>query len=181
RIEPVARAASARDSRAAVPAASRQDPPPLASSWPASSSNQPPATPAPPTPDNPSAPRADERPAAEAPRAPEPPQHTFEELVVSAQTVIGLQTETNLSSETARVEDRVDARVTRDVKVGDRVAIPSGARAIGSVMQVERGGKFKERASIGVRFHTIVLADGTKLPIATETIHRYADPPTNST
>src|SRR5262249_15129868 len=69
---------------------------------------------------------------------------------------------------------------TRDVKVGDRVAIPAGAHAIGSVMQVERGGKFKERASIGVRFHTLVLADGTKLPISTETIYRYGDAPGNS-
>jgi hypothetical protein len=28
-------------------------------------------------------------------------------------------------------------------------------------MQVERGGKFKERARLGIRFHTLVLADGT--------------------
>jgi hypothetical protein len=178
RNEPAPRMASARAAQTATPATPRQDPPPLASSWP-SSANQPPATPAPVTPENPqSAPRADEHPAAE-PRAPEPPQHTFEELVVSSQTVIGLQTETKLSSETARIEDRVDARVTRDVKVGDRVAIPSGAHAIGSVMQVERGGKFKERASIGVRFHTLVLADGTKLPITTETIYRYGEAPGN--
>ena len=89
---------------------------------------------------------------------------------MSADSVIGLQTENRVSSETARVEDRVDARVTRDVRVGDRVAIPAGARALGSVMQVERGGKFKERARLGIRFHTLVLADGTRMPISTETI-----------
>src|SRR6185503_5366521 len=99
--------------------------------------------------------RPDER-AVEPQRAPEPPQKTFEELVVSASSVIGLQTETRITSENARVEDRVEARVTRDVKVGDRVAIPAGARAIGSVMVVERGGKFKERARLGIRFHTLV-------------------------
>ena len=38
---------------------------------------------------------------------------------MSADSVIGLQTETPISSEHARVEDRVEARVTRDVKVGD--------------------------------------------------------------
>lgn len=182
RNEPAPRSAAARDMRTAAPAAARHDPPPLASSWPSSTAGQPPAPPpAPVTPENPQpAPRAEEHPATEPPRAPEPPTHTFEELVVSSQTVIGLQTETRLSSETARVEDRVEARVTRDVKVGDHVAIPSGAHAIGSVMQVERGGKFKERASIGVRFHTLVLADGTKLPISTETIYRYGDAPGNS-
>ena len=94
--------------------------------------------------------------------------------------MIGLQTENRLSSETARVEDRVEARVTRDVKVGDRVAIPAGARALGSVMQVERGGKFKERARLGIRFHTLVLADGTRLPISTETIFREGEAPGNS-
>jgi hypothetical protein len=178
RSEPAARSASVHETRTPPRVAARQDPAPLASSWPSSAAGQPPANPAPPAPADPQ-PRAEEHPAAEPPRVPEPPQHTFEELVVTPQTVIGLQTETKLSSETARVEDRVDARVTRDVKVGDRVAIPSGAHAIGSVMQVERGGKFKERASIGVRFHTLVLADGTRLPISTETIYRYGEAPGN--
>jgi hypothetical protein len=109
------------------------------------------------------------------------PERAFEELVVSADSVIGLQTETRITSETARVEDRVEARVTREVKVGDRVAIPAGARALGSVMQVERGGKFKERARLGIRFHTLVLADGTRVPISTETIYRDGEAPGNST
>src|SRR5262249_8865890 len=108
-----------------------------------------------------------------------PPQKTYDELVVSTDSVIGLQVETPLSSEHARIEDRVEARVSRDVRVGDRVAIPAGARALGSVTQVERGGKFKERARLGIRFHTLVLADGTRLPIQTETIYRYGDAPGN--
>ena len=178
RVEPPARTAPARQARVEP---KRQDPPPLASTWPTSASQQPPAPPAPPAQvDPPQAPRADERPAVEPQRPPEPPQHTVEELVVSAQTVIGLATETRLSSETSRVEDRVDARVTRDVRVGDRIAIPAGAHAIGSVMQVERGGKFKERARLAVRFHTIVLADGTRIPISTDTISREGEPPSTS-
>jgi hypothetical protein len=91
--------------------------------------------------------------------------------------VIGLETENRISSETARVEDQVEARVTRDVKVGDTIAIPAGARAIGSVTVVERGGKFKERARIGIRFTTLVLADGTRLPMTTEAIYREGDAP----
>jgi hypothetical protein len=136
----------------------------------------PPAVDTPPAP----APRPETRVAQEpAPsRAPEPvPQATFEELVVAANSVIGLQTETRVSSETARVEDRVEARVTRDVRVGDKVAVPAGARAIGSVTLVERGGKFKERARLGIRFHTLVLADGTRLPMSTETIYRDGEAP----
>jgi hypothetical protein len=104
----------------------------------------------------------------------------LEEVVVSSNSVIGLQTETRVSSETARVEDRVEARVTRDVKVGDVIAIPSGARALGTVTLVERGGKFKDRARLGIRFTTLVLADGTRLSMNTETIYREGDEPGNS-
>ncbi|HEY7474551.1 MAG TPA: TrbI/VirB10 family protein [Vicinamibacterales bacterium] len=107
----------------------------------------------------------------------EPPAPVLEELVVSAQSVIGLQMETSVSSETARLEDDVVARVTRDVKVGDRVAIPAGARAQGEVTLVERGGRLRERARLGVRFTSIVLADGTRLPILTETVLREGDSP----
>ena len=118
---------------------------------------------------------------AEAPAPPPPPQHTFDELVISRDSVIGLQSDTTVSSETARVEDRVEARVTRDVKVADRVAIPAGSRAIGYVTAVERGGKFKEQARLAIRFQTIVLADGTRLPISTSAIEREGDAKGNST
>jgi len=141
-------------------------------------------TPAPPAPvivESAPAPRPDEHAVQEPARAAEPPARTFAEYVVSADSVIGLQTENRVSSETARVEDRVEARVTRDVRVGDHVAIPAGARAIGSVMQVERGGKFKEKARLGIRFHTLVLADGTRIPISTETIYREGEGPGAST
>ncbi len=70
--------------------------------------------------------------------------------------------------------------VVRDVRVSGQAAIPAGSKALGSVMLVERGGKFKERARLGIRFHTLVLADGTRLPITTETIYRDGDAPGNS-
>ncbi len=113
----------------------------------------------------------------QASRSVEPPAPTFEELVVAADSVIGLQLESPVSSDRAQVEDSVVARVTRDVRVGDRVAIPAGAKAYGEVTLVERGGKMRERARLGVRFTSVVLADGTRLPIHTETIYREGDPP----
>ena len=116
-------------------------------------------------------------PESQASRPIEPPAPVLEELVVAAQSVIGLQMETSVTSERARLEDEVVARVTRDVKVGDRVAIPAGARAEGEVTLVERGGRVRERARLGVRFTSIVLADGTRLPIQTEAVLREGDPP----
>jgi hypothetical protein len=113
------------------------------------------------------------------PQEPPPPQRRFEELVVSADSVIGLRIESTVSSEVAKIEDPVEARVTRDVRVGSEIAIPAGARVLGSVTQVERGGKMKNAARIGVRFHTLVLADHTRLPMQTEAIYREGASPGN--
>lgn len=158
--------------------ASRQSvPPTLDRSWP-SSQSQTPATTSPAENQPPGVTRSEEHPQ-DTPRAPEPPAKTFQELVVAADSVVGLRTDTSLSSERARVEDRVEAHVVRDVRVGGEVAIPAGARALGTVVVVDRGGKFKERARLGIRFQTLVLADGTRLPITTETIYRFGNPPTN--
>jgi len=120
----------------------------------------------------PEAPVADRMPVAQ-----EPPRKTYEELVIPADSVIGLQVESAVSSDRAKVEDKVAARVTRDVRVHDQVAIPAGARAEGSITLVDRGGRLKDQARLGIRFHTIVLADGTRLPINTETIYREGDSP----
>lgn len=109
----------------------------------------------------------------------EPPAPELVDLVVPVDAVLGLQIERTISSETARVEDRVEARVTRDVRVGDRVAIPAGSIVQGSVMEVERGGRVKEKAKLGIRFHTVVMADGTRLAIRTDTVVREGASPAN--
>jgi hypothetical protein len=115
------------------------------------------------------------RPIEPQPVAPPVPQ--FEEVIVPAASVIGLQVESTLSTEQAHVEDRVEARVTRDVLAAGRVAIPAGSRMIGSVTLVERGGKMKERARLGVRFHTLVLGDGSEVSLQTEAIYRDGESP----
>ena len=112
---------------------------------------------------------------------PEPPRvPQFEEVILPSSSVIGLQLETSLSSERARLEDRVDARVSRDVMAAGRVAIPAGARMIGSVIEIDKGGKVKTPAHIGIRFHTLVLADGNQIALRTEPIFRNAESPAGS-
>lgn len=115
--------------------------------------------------------------AARPQEPPAPPERQFDEVVVPASAVMGLQVETPVSSERSQVEDRVDARVTRDVSAAGRVAIPAGSRVIGSITLVEKGGKVKERARLGVRFHTLVLADGREMPLRTEAIFREGESP----
>ncbi len=107
------------------------------------------------------------------------PQHEWVEVTVPSESVLGLQIQTAVSSETARVEDRVDARVTRDIRVDDRVAIPAGTQALGTVVQVERGGKVKDRAHFAIRFNTLVLPDGNRVSLNAEAVHREGPSPAN--
>ena len=122
------------------------------------------------------------QPSAPETREPEPPPAPmveFLDLTVPSDAVLGLQVERTISSELARVEDRVDARVTRDVRVGDRIAIPAGSSVRGSVIEVDRGGKLRTRARLAIRFHTIVLADGTQLNLKTDAVVREGQSPLN--
>jgi len=114
------------------------------------------------------------------PPPPPPREPQFEELVLPAAAVIGLQLDTPVSSDRSRVEDRVDAHVTRDVMASGRVAIPSGSRVVGSVIAVEQGGKVSQPARLAIRFHTLILADGTEVSLRTEPIDRRSESPANS-
>ena len=105
------------------------------------------------------------------------PWPAFDELQIAAESVIGIQVETAVNTRTARLEDPVEARVVRDVLVGPRVAIPSGARVRGSVVLVEPGGRLREASRLGVRFHTLVLDDGAEVTLSTETVYREGKSP----
>ena len=108
--------------------------------------------------------------------APEPVRR-LETVTIPADSVIGVQLETTTTSETAKVEDTVRARVTRDVLSRGTVVVPAGSRLVGSVTLVEHGGRIRERARLGVRFHTLALADGTEVRLPTETIYRDGESP----
>jgi hypothetical protein len=167
------KSSSARSSAPAPSPRTAHDTAPSARTTPSATmpSPEPQAVAPPPAPALPDPPKPME-PQPEAPRVPQ-----FEEVIVPASAVIGLQLESSISTERARVEDRVDARVTRDVIAAGRVAIPAGSRVLGSVTLVERGGKVKERARLGVRFHTLVLADGSEVPLKTDEVYRDGESP----
>ncbi len=121
-------------------------------------------------------------PVAEEPPAPAaPPVPEYVDLEVPSDSVLGLQVERTVTSDTAKVEDKVSARVTRDVRVGSRVAIPAGSVVTGSVTEVDRGGKMKGKARLAVRFHTVTLADGTQLALRTDAVIREGESPARET
>jgi hypothetical protein len=59
--------------------------------------------------------------------------------------------------------------------VSGHTAIPAGARLEGTVTTVEKGGKFKDHARLGVTFNALYLDDRTRVPLQTDTIFRDDD------
>jgi hypothetical protein len=178
----VDRRAGAKASEPVSPASNLQAAAPAASTFsdPAGSGQRPwPGPPSTPQGTVPALPPATEPVRGEPELQPQENVRLWEELLVPAESVLGLQLESSINTERARVEDRVDARLTRDVRVHGRVAIPAGTRVIGSVVMVERGGRMKERARIGIRFNTLVLADASKISISTDTVYREGESPAN--
>lgn len=108
----------------------------------------------------------------------EPAKPRFEELTVAENSVIGIHLDSTVSSDTAKVEDKVTARVSRDVLVAGRPAIPAGSKLEGNVTLVERGGKFKDKSRLGIRFTTLILPDNTRQSIQTDALFRDGDSPT---
>ena len=102
----------------------------------------------------------------------------LDELTVAKHSVIGIRLDGPVSTRTARVEDRVTATVSRDVTVAGRTAIAAGVRLEGTVVTVERGGRFKNRPRLGLQFDRMILADGTRVSLKTDTIYREGDSPT---
>jgi hypothetical protein len=111
----------------------------------------------------------------------ETPKPQFEEYTVKADSTLGIRLDQSLSSATARLEDRVTASLSRDLIVNGRTVLPTGTRLEGEVTLVQPGSKFKGRARLGVRFHTLVLADGMRVPIQTETLFRDGESALGST
>jgi outer membrane lipoprotein SlyB len=48
------------------------------------------------------------------------------------------------------------------------------------VIAVEQGGKVSQPAHLAIRFHTLILADGSQVALRTESIDRRSESPANS-
>jgi hypothetical protein len=96
---------------------------------------------------------------------------------VKKDSVIGVRLDRAVTTETAHIEDKVTARIVRDVIVDDRTVIAAGARLEGTVVVVERGLHPTDRGRLGIKFTTLVLANNKRVPIQADTIFREADPP----
>lgn len=93
---------------------------------------------------------------------------------VASGTELELILETAVSSETAKPEQVVRARVAKAVVVAGMTVIAEGAPVTGTVVAVERSGRVKGRASVALRFSQVVVAN-TPYDIRTARIVREAE------
>lgn len=114
----------------------------------------------------PSAPAASNVAPAEPTRAPEPPRPVYRDVSAPVGTALSLSLITPLSSETAKVETPVTARVRQPIVVDGFTVIPAGATLHGDVIEVERAGRVKGRSRLVIRFAEVQI-NGQRDPLRT--------------
>lgn len=77
--------------------------------------------------------------------------------VIPEGTALALELRTSLSSASSQAGDLVVARLTEDVKVGDRVVLPRGSEVRGRVTAVVESGKVKGRARLAFELDRVVV------------------------
>ena len=110
-------------------------------------------------------------PAASEPAPPPPPKAA--PLVVPAGTQLSVEIVSPLSTKTAKVGDRVDARLSSDLVVDGRRVAPAGALVQGSVTQVVSGSKkIGGTPTLGVIFDGLELAPGSTVGISGQLVQQ---------
>jgi hypothetical protein len=115
------------------------------------------------------APRPADRVEAAPSRAAEAPVPVVRTVTIPAGTALPLELTSAVSTETARVETPVSARLRRDVEINGVTVFPAGAVVNGEVIDVDRPGRVQGRARLGLRF-TSVTVDGRREDIRTNPV-----------
>jgi hypothetical protein len=90
-------------------------------------------------------------------------------ILVEAGTPIEVTVDESVSSKTSNPGDHFAASLAAPVTVGDKIVIPSGAKAVGTVIDAKSAGKFKGNAAISVTLNTVTV-NGEKYPVRATSI-----------
>jgi hypothetical protein len=97
----------------------------------------------------------------------------YREITLPAGTVLPVELQTTVSSETSHPEERVRARVRQAVTVDGYEAVPVGSTLGGVVTEVRQSGRVKGRAHVALRFSSLEAHD-EQTNIRTDVIARTA-------
>ncbi len=90
-------------------------------------------------------------------------------IVVDAGTDITVTADQAVSSKTNNSGDHFEASIAEPVVVGDKVVIPKGAKAVGTVTDAKSAGRFKGNAAITITLSS-VMVDGTEYEVKTSDV-----------
>jgi hypothetical protein len=96
------------------------------------------------------------------------------DVTLPAGTVLPVDLETSVGSDTSRVEQPVSGRLRRAITVGGAEVLPAGTALSGHVTAAQRPGKVKGRGLIAMRFTQLDTPGAGKTAISTATISRLA-------
>jgi hypothetical protein len=111
-----------------------------------------------------------------SPATPEPaviPAPTFQEITIPADTSLTITLVTPIASDTSKVEDQVRGTLAKPLVLSGKTVVPTGAEVVGSILEAERSGRVKGRASIAFQFERLVVR-GESHAIRTVRIAREA-------
>lgn len=92
---------------------------------------------------------------------------------VPAGTALSIELTDGISTKTAKVGDRVRARLASDVVVDGRKAAEAGSTLHGTVTEVVSGSsKIGGTPTLGLAFDTLTLADGASVPISARLVQQ---------
>jgi hypothetical protein len=94
-------------------------------------------------------------------------QQPSEPVVVPAGTVIPISLTNRITTRHAKDGDGVYGRTVFPITINNKIVIPEGSHVRGKVTQIQKPGRVKGKASLTLTFQTLVLPNGTTLPIYT--------------
>jgi hypothetical protein len=99
----------------------------------------------------------------------------YREVTVPAGTVLPLDLNSTVGSDTSNVEDPVRATLRRAITIDGLNALPAGTPVTGHVTEAARAARVKGRGRIAFRFNQIDLpGEGERMAISTGTVTRVA-------
>ena len=110
---------------------------------------------------------------APAPVAPPPPPKP-RVAQLNAGHVVTIRTTRELSTKTAKTGDAFSAVLEEPISVDGWVVAGPGARVDGRVVEADKGGRIKGKASLSIELTSLTLADGRKVEVVTSPVSNEA-------
>lgn len=101
-------------------------------------------------------------------------ERATQEVTLPAGTRLRVRLDTSHASNTARIEERVQARLAAPVVVNGQTILPADAEVIGHVVSARPSGRVKGRGYLAIRFSEVRTGRGSEYDIRTRTWAREA-------